>query len=251
LWIGRNGIFYDLDGKDWDATIIKIVDNSISLKEAFWDPWHKMAGMVGAQVRKILAAKQDANLINAAKKIETTAVMPSEAPKKVEGAALASSAAAIGIAVGLVSTAIAGVVSAIAGMSFWKIVMGLIAILLLISGPSMILTWFKLRARNVAPILNACGWAVNRNLRLTLKLGRIYTTEGVLPLHAERQLKDPFADDNTARNRLIVLIILALLVAVLWFAGLLDSVLPGSMKKNRAAPRPPVAIKAPATPVVK
>ncbi|MEI7945906.1 MAG: hypothetical protein WCJ02_04390 [bacterium] len=251
LWIGRNGIFYDLDGKDWDATIIKIVDNSISLKEAFWDPWHKMAGMVGAQVRKVLAAKQDANLLNAAKKIETTAVAPAEAPKKVEGAALASSAAAIGIAVGLVSTAIAGVVSAIAGMSFLKIVLGLIAILLLISGPSMILTWFKLRARNVAPILNACGWAVNRNLRLTLKLGRIYTTEGVLPPHAERQLHDPFADDNTARNRLIALIVLALVVAILWFAGLLDSVLPGTMKKNRVAPRPAVAIKAPAVPVAK
>jgi hypothetical protein len=83
----------------------------------------------------------------------------------------------------------------------------------------------------VAPILNACGWAVNRNLRLTLKLGRIYTTEGVLPARAERQLNDPFADDNTARNRLIVLIILALVVAVLWFAGLLDSVLPGTMKR--------------------
>lgn len=232
LWNGRNGIFYDLDGKDWDATIIKIVDNSISLKEAFWDPWHKMAGMVGAQVRKVLVAKQDANLVNAAKKIETTVIAPAEAPKKVEGAALASSAAAIGIAVGLVSTAIAGVVSAIAGMSFWKIVLGLIAILLLISGPSMILTWFKLRARNVAPILNACGWAVNRNLRLTLKLGRIYTTEGVLPANAERQLHDPFADDNTARNRLILLIILALLVAVLWFSGLLDSVLPGTMKRG-------------------
>jgi hypothetical protein len=231
LWNGRNGIFYDLDGKDWDATIIKIVDNSISLKEAFWDPWHKMAGMIGVQVRKVLVSKQDANLINAAKKIEVTAAAPLEAPKKVEGAALASSAAAIGIAVGLVSTAIAGVVSAIAGMSFEKMVLGLIAILLLISGPSMILTWFKLRARNVAPILNACGWAVNRNLRLTLKLGRIYTTEGVLPPKATRQLNDPFADDNSARNVIVAVLILVILASVVWFAGLLDRVLPVSLKR--------------------
>jgi hypothetical protein len=249
LWVGRNGIFYDLDGKDWDATIVKTVDNSISLKEAFWDPWHKMAGMIGAQVRKVLAAKQDATLINAAKKIEMTGAAPAEAPKKVEGAALASSAAAIGIAVGLISTAIAGVVSAVAGMPLWKIAVGLVVLLLVISGPSMILTWFKLRARDVAPILNACGWAVNRNLKLTLKLGRIYTTEATLPASAERQLHDPFADDNTARNRLIMLVVLIVLVTVLWLMGLLDSALPGSMKRNAPPAPPAVTTKVPVSPV--
>lgn len=251
LWVGRNGIFYDLDGKDWDATIVKTVDNSISLKEAFWDPWHKMAGMVGAQVRKVLAAKQDATLINAAKKIETTGAAPADAPKKVEGAALASSAAAIGIAVGLISTAIAGVVSAVAGMPLWKIAVGLVVLLLVISGPSMILTWFKLRARDVAPILNACGWAVNRNLKLTLKLGRIYTTEATLPASAERQLNDPFADDNTARNRIIMLLVLIVLATALWFAGLLDSALPSSMKRNHTPAQPTVTVKVPVVPAPK
>jgi hypothetical protein len=251
LWVGRNGIFYDLDGKDWDATIVKTVDNSISLKEAFWDPWHKMAGMVGAQVRKVLAAKQDATLINAAKKIETTGAAPADAPKKVEGAALASSAAAIGIAVGLISTAIAGVVSAVAGMPLWKIAVGLVVLLLVISGPSMILTWFKLRARDVAPILNACGWAINRNLKLTLKLGRIYTTEAVLPASAERQLNDPFADDNTARNRIIMLLVLVIMATILWFMGLLDSALPSSMKRNQTPAQPTVTVKVPVVPAPK
>jgi hypothetical protein len=251
LWVGRNGIFYDLDGKDWDATIVKTVDNSISLKEAFWDPWHKMAGMVGAQVRKVLAAKQDATLINAAKKIETTSAAPADAPKKVEGAALASSAAAIGIAVGLISTAIAGVVSAVAGMPLWKIAVGLVVLLLVISGPSMILTWFKLRARDVAPILNACGWAINRNLKLTLKLGRIYTTEAVLPASAERQLQDPFADDNTARNRIIMLLVLVIMATILWFMGLLDSALPSSMKRNQTPAQPTVTVKVPVVPAPK
>ena len=232
LWVGRNGIFYDRDGRDWDATIIKVIDHSISLKEAFWDPWNKMAGIIGAQVRKVMAAKQDATLLNAAKKIESTTTLgPLEAPKKVEGAALASTAAAMGIAVGLISTAVAGFVSALSRMPLWKTALGLVVLLLIISGPSMILTWFKLRARNVAPILNACGWAVNRNLRLTLKLGRIFTTEATLPAHAERQLNDPFADDNVARNRLILIIILIVLVTILWFFGLLDNVLPVRLQR--------------------
>jgi hypothetical protein len=171
-------------------------------------------------------------LLNAAKKIESTTTLgPLEAPKKVEGAALASTAAAMGIAVGLISTAVAGFVSALSRMPLWKTALGLVVLLLIISGPSMILTWFKLRARNVAPILNACGWAVNRNLRLTLKLGRIFTTEATLPAHAERQLNDPFADDNVARNRLILIIILIVLVTILWFFGLLDNVLPVRLQR--------------------
>lgn len=236
LWVGRNGIFYDRDGQDWDATIVKMVDSSISLKEAFWDPWRKFAAMIGVQVRKILVAKQDAALASVAKKIEAPGALAAEAPKKMEGAALASTAAALGIAVGLISTAIAGVISAVAGMPLWKTALGLVAIVLLASGPSMILTWFKLRARDVAPILNACGWAVNRRLHLSLKLGRLFTAEAALPANAERQLTDPFADDNSVRNRAIALLLLAVVAAALWAAGLLDSALPGGMKKCPPAP---------------
>jgi hypothetical protein len=222
LWVGRNGIFYDRDGKDWDATIVKMLDNSISIKEAFWEPWRKIAAMIGGQVRKVLAAKQDATLASAAQKVEKTIVAaPPEPPKKMEGAAVASTAAALGIAVGLISTAVGGLVSAVAGLPLWKTALGLIAVLLVVSAPSMILTWFKLRARDVAPILNACGWAVNRNLRLSLKLGRLFTTEAVLPANSECQLTDPYADDNTVRNRVIAALVIAAVATIFWYAGLL------------------------------
>jgi hypothetical protein len=248
LWVGRNGIFYDLDGKDWDAVIVKMVDNSISLKEAFWDPWRKIAALISGQVRKMLTAKQDAALVSAAKKIESPGAVAAEAPKKMEGAALASTAAALGIAVGLISTAIGGMVSAVAGLPLWKSALGLVAILLMVSGPSMILTWFKLRARDVAPILNACGWAINRRLRLSLKLGRIFTTEAALPAHAECQLTDPFADDNAVRNRIIAIGILVAIAVSLWFAGLLNSVLPDAMRRRQADPVGSVTTEAPPAP---
>ena len=35
LFVGRNGLFYDRKGRDWDATIAKIVDNPISIRQAF------------------------------------------------------------------------------------------------------------------------------------------------------------------------------------------------------------------------
>ncbi len=234
LWVGRNGIFYDREGKDWDAVIVKILDNPISLKEAFWDPWRKIADMIGNQVKKMLAAKNEAVLAGAAKKIETTAAAPAaapaEAPKKMEGAALASSVAALGIAIGLIGSAIGGLVSVASGLPLWKTVLGLLAVILLVSGPSVILTWFKLRARDLAPILNACGWAINRPLHMSLKLGRLFTSEAELPDGAERQLTDPYADDKSGRIRLIVWLIVLALAAGLWAAGLLNTALPDALR---------------------
>jgi hypothetical protein len=219
-------------------------DNSLSLKESFWEPWRKIAGMVGGQVKKMLAAKQDAALAGAAKKIEATSAAPAEAPKKMEGAALASSVAALGIAVGLIGSAIGGLVSMIVGMPLWKTALGLVAVILLVSGPAMILTWFKLRARDLAPILNACGWAVNRNLRLSLKLGRLFTTEAVLPANSERELKDPFADSHAGRNALLAALLAGAVLAGLWLAGVLDCALPDGLKKN--PPAKAACVEAPA-----
>ena len=41
LMVGRNGVFYDRKGRDWDATITKIIDNPISIRQAFWSPYKK------------------------------------------------------------------------------------------------------------------------------------------------------------------------------------------------------------------
>lgn len=250
LWVGRNGIFYDLDGKDWDATIVKMVDNAISIREAFWDPWRKIAAMISSQVNKMLAARQTAALTNASVKVSmagTAVDAPTEAPKKMEGAALASSVAALGIAIGLIGSAIGGLVSVISGLPLWKTALGILAVLLIVSGPSMLLGWFRLRARDLAPILNACGWAINRRLRFSLKLGRLFTTEAALPPHAERELTDPFADDHSARNLAVVLLFAFVVVAGLWFTGLLDRALPASFKRNPVT-NPKAAAEAPATP---
>lgn len=252
LWVGRNGIFYDLDGKDWDATIVKIVDNAISLKEAFWDPWRKIAAMINAQITKLLASKQDAALAAASKKVDSAgaaaaAPAAADASKKMDGAALASSVAALGIAIGLIGSAVGGLVSVLAGLPLWKTLAGVLAVILIVSGPSMILTWFKLRARDLAPILNACGWAVNRRLRFSLKLGRLFTSEAELPQNASRELKDPYADDTSTRNTVITLLVLAAVIAALWLAGVLDNALPGCLKRERPACTVP-AVEAPAAP---
>ena len=232
LWIGRNGIFYDFEGKDWDATIVKIESNAISLKEAFWTPWRKIAAMISAQVNKLLSSKQDAALAAATKNVESigtaaattpltvpvpaAAPAPAAAPKKMEGAALASSVAALGIAIGLIGSAAGGLVSLIAGLPLWKTAISIFGVILVVSCPSMILAWFKLRARDLAPILNACGWAINRRLRFSLKLSKLFTLEAKLPPGSKRELSDPYADHNILKI-ILALLLLATIAAGLWY----------------------------------
>ena len=57
LMVGRNGVFYDRQGRDWDATITKIVDHPISLRQAFWSPYKRLARFVGEQLQKLAASK--------------------------------------------------------------------------------------------------------------------------------------------------------------------------------------------------
>src|SRR5206468_3660144 len=46
IFVGRNGVFYDRAGADWDATVTKIVANPISIREAFWTPYKKFIRLV-------------------------------------------------------------------------------------------------------------------------------------------------------------------------------------------------------------
>ncbi|MFN2352759.1 MAG: hypothetical protein ABR497_12525, partial [Kiritimatiellia bacterium] len=52
LMVGRNGLFYDRQGRDWDATITKIVSNPISIREAFWLPYKKFVRFIEEQIAK-------------------------------------------------------------------------------------------------------------------------------------------------------------------------------------------------------
>lgn len=237
LWVGRNGIFYDRMGADWDAVIVKIVEHQISLKEAFWSPWKKIAKMVSDQINKILAAREAAALAAAGKTVEGAAKV-AEAPKPPapaapagpgSGAAMASSVAAIGIAVGILGSAVGKLLDFVKDATLLNIVLGILSVIGAVSLPSVLIAYFKLRKRDLGPILNACGWAINGRIKLTLKLGRLLTQEAKLPPGAAKHLIDPYADDTSRRN--FWLIVLLLLVTVfLWYSGQLDTVLPGSMK---------------------
>ena len=186
LYVGRNGLFYDRDGNPWDATITKVVQSQVSLREAFWAPWRKMGEMIGEQVKKFIGdtqAKSVGGVTKAVDGVGSGAAAKADgkpADSSANGAALASSVAALGIGIGMVGAAFAGIVGLVAGLPWWKTAIGVLLVILAVSLPSVILAWFKLRRRDLGAVLNACGWAVNRPLRFSQKLAKLFTRRASL-----------------------------------------------------------------------
>ena len=81
--------------------------------------------------------------------------------------------------------------------------------------PSVILAWFKLRARDLGAILNACGWAVNRPLTFSLGLARTFTRPADMPLGAA-VARDPYASHGWLKLVFTLLLIAGIAAGVCW-----------------------------------
>ena len=177
LAVGRNGIFYDLEGHDWEATLTTLEANPMSLTEAFFAPWRKVAAAFAGAVRKVFVGKHEAATAALTAQAEGAGKAAAEGAKPATpgGGFAMASVATLGIALSFVATAVTGLMAALTSTPLWKTALVVVGLILAISVPSVILTWLKLRARDLAPILNASGWAVNRRIGLTAALGRYYT----------------------------------------------------------------------------
>jgi hypothetical protein len=212
---GRHGVFYDKNGLDWDATIIKIIDNAVSIKQAFWSPYRKMSKLIGAQIEKFAASKDKDVSDMAAKKIENHPIgkEPAEKPKPAEPFDIGKFVgifAAISLALGAIGGIIFSALESFFHLKIWAMPLALIGVMLSISGPSMLLAYLKLRKRNLAPLLDANGWAINARAIINIYFGRTLTAVASLPLNADRNLKDPYANKKFP---FIPVILVTLLVA--------------------------------------
>ena len=215
LLVGRNGIFYDRAGRDWDATITRIVDNPISVRQAFWTPYRKVARFIEEQVAKRAASADSA----AADKLQTAALtLPVQAAAPAPGAPPpparridVGTVAALGVALGSIGTAFGYFLKTIADIKAWQFPLAIAGILLAISGPAMILAWLKLRRRNIAPLLDASGWAVNGRALVNVPFGATLTTLATLPVGASAG-GDRYAVKGSVSGRL------AVLAFIVWWA---------------------------------
>jgi hypothetical protein len=268
VFVGRNGIFYDRAGKDWDATITKIVSNPISVREAFWAPYKKLVKVIEDNVTKRAQAADDA--ANAKLATAGTSIAHADKAAHAAGTAAATEAsappppppapapaagapakkidlgtvAAIGVAIGGIGTLVGALLGTMFGLGKW-LPLGVLGLLLMISGPSMLLAWLKLRRRNLGPILDANGWAINSRARINVSFGAAMTELAEIPKKSKRVLSDPFADKSPPW-RLYLATAIVLVLGGTWFVGRLDKFLPEAVRSTKVLGKYAPAYRAPA-----
>jgi hypothetical protein len=87
----------------------------------------------------------------------------------------------------------------------------------------VLLAHLKLRQRNLAPLLDANGWAVNAQARISLPFGATLTSTARLPKGAVRSLRDPFAEKKRPWKTYLALIVLIAALVLAWREGYLDT----------------------------
>jgi len=174
--IGKRGVFYDREGVEWDAIVVDLIVQPISIWEAMIAPILRIRDMVAERIEKFAGSKAsgaEKGLSDQAAAAELPApVKGAPAPARAEPPPAASAGFQNLLIGGTVAFAAAGgalalVVQTVAGISPLTLlgaVGGIVAVLMAFSG---FLGWLKLRRRDVSTLLEACGWALNGRMRLT------------------------------------------------------------------------------------
>lgn len=247
LMVGSNGLYYDRQGRDHDAVISKIVSNPISLREAFWSPYVKFLRAIEDLINKRAAAAEAESQAKVGSAAEVVAsadkTEPPKEPKKEPSKFDVGVVAAIGVAVGGITAALGALLQAFFGLGIWM-PLGLLGIVLLISGPSVFIAALKLRRRNIGPILDADGWAVNAQARINIPFGRSLTALAELPPGSSRDLRDPY-QQKSGRAFFVTVFLLVAAVAFLVLAnkGIIQV---KGLTPEPPPPPPPPAAAAPA-----
>ena len=227
---GKNGIFYDLQGHDWDAVITKIVDNPISIKQAFWAPYRKVWEFCVGLINKSAADKDAKISAELQAKVQTAAATTpgtpdaaakTDKPQAFDIAKFAGIFAAFGMAIGYIGSFFTALATGIKNTPPHQLIFVILALMLIISGPSCFIAWMKLRKRNLGPILNANGWAINSKVLVNILFGGKLTTVAKYP---KMKLADPY-DQKTPAWKIwlpTVLTILVITFLALYFTGNLE-----------------------------
>ena len=179
---GKNAVFYDREGNDYTAKVTSIVENPLSLRQAFWAPYKKAARWISDKVDRNAAAKNEKSMGSLTSAADNaTDGKGADAAAAVKPSFDVGKVAGITIAVAAVSGVLLGLVAVLKSLTWWQWLIIIAVIMLIISLPSVFIAWRKLRHRDLGPVLNANGWAINAASLVSVKFGKTLTSLAEYP----------------------------------------------------------------------
>ncbi|WPJ96530.1 hypothetical protein SH580_02280 [Coraliomargarita algicola] len=213
LIVGRNGVFRDRKGLLWDTTIVRLIENPISIHEAFLMPYVRVGRFIGEKIEKWAVTRDKAMQKQMETGVDSIASEPNNTESKNTPAigGVATMLAAGGIALGAFGAGLASLFNTMKALTWWELPLVILGVILMISLPSMVIAWLKIRKRTLAPLLDASGWAVNGRTLISAKLGRVLTKRATLPISSQCQ----FDERSGARSGLWAALGLTLTISLI------------------------------------
>lgn len=183
LKTGKHGIFQDVNGKEWFATVTHICDNPVSLTEAMSAPFVRLGQLFSRKVESITqAAEKKLDQSTEALDLSTpTPPPPTPPPASAGPAASGQMLAGGGIALAALGSSLAFMTKTFSGLSLGQILGGLAVAVLAVMVPSAIVAALRLRKRDLSVLLEGAGWAVNLPMRLSRAQERAFTAKPRFP----------------------------------------------------------------------
>ncbi len=239
LYVGKHGIFIGRGGRTWDAKVTDIVKHPVSVSEALRLPFVKLGSFIGKQFEKFTGSSYQNLEKSVGSGIENVQKGIS-AQQQQAGGTGGSAWGPMGFLVlggGLSIAAVGSAFAYIAGKLKDPATIKILAIVLagvlcIVALPIIIATIIKLRRRNISMFIEACGWSVNSSLRLSHKMGLLFTRTPAPPAGSRKTRKDivgSLLKNVSLQKDRIHSICVAALILILLALGLAAGTLLGGM----------------------
>jgi len=183
--VGRRGVLFDQDGKEWDTRVVRVVENPVNLPEAIVAPFKRIGALIFSTAERITTSTEQqvqGQITQASTSLETGIKEGIAADGAPVSSGDSSGAGGSGVGFGRVRDMVltGGVAVAALGSAFAyitktfgemggirNVVVAVAVGLGVILIPTVVLQYIRLRSRNLSAVLEASGWAVNAPMRLT------------------------------------------------------------------------------------
>ena len=181
LCVGKRGVFQDTAGREFDARVVQVIENPISVGEALVSPFQRLGKLLGGKIEKITATAEKKLDVAATGAMDQVKGAPAGQKAQNKGLLAGGLLMGGGVAVAALGTAFAYVAKTLTGVPWWQILLGVALAVLAVILPTSIIAMVKLRKRDLSAVLEGSEWGINAQMRLTSKLGRFFTQRPRFP----------------------------------------------------------------------
>jgi hypothetical protein len=220
--VGKRGVFRDQENNEFDATVVQVIRQPVSLWEAMVMPYQKIGRFISTKIEGFTSEgdkaleKQLESTYTAAHASTTAganagataaaaaatqpnrpaAAAPGAAPAAApqSGGAIAGTVAALGVGVGMLVGAFTSLFTALSTMKPAQLLGAMVGLIAVVSIPSAVFAWLKLRKRDIAIVLEGQGWALNERILLGRHLGPLFTRKPSRPKGSNTEMLDSVAE---------------------------------------------------------